>query len=58
MTPWIKAATDITNTVTGFGAADVIRFNVDDVAASGTADLFDAGDTTAVTFLIRSDKYS
>jgi len=49
-TLWIKAATDVTNTVTGFGAADVIRFNVDDVAASGTADLFDAGDTTAVTF--------
>jgi hypothetical protein len=49
-TLWIKAATDINNTVTGFGAADVIRFNVDDVAASGTADLFDAGDAVAVTF--------
>jgi hypothetical protein len=49
-TLWIKIATDVNNTVTGFGSADVIRFNVDDVAGSGTADLFDAGDAVAVTF--------
>jgi hypothetical protein len=49
-TLWIKTASDVNNTVTGFGAADVIRFNVDDVALSGTADLFDAGDAVAVTF--------
>jgi hypothetical protein len=49
-TLWIKTASDVNNTVTGFGSADVIRFNAADVSGSSAADLFDAGDTTAVTF--------